>query len=131
FQSVLRSLKKHKANTKAGSSWPLDHSFVGRGRGSCITRPKIFWSKSHVAPGSHALLNEVQTFSRNVLTTCDHLTNHQTRAFNAFPWPVVQNPRSGRWSRFAEIYGGHTTMLHDPKLVDCKENPFINISYDP
>ncbi|CAL9025569.1 unnamed protein product, partial [Prunus brigantina] len=43
------------------------------------------------------------------------ITNHQTRALNAFPRPRGQNPRSGRWSRFTGIYGGQTTMLHDPK----------------
>ncbi|CAL9000508.1 unnamed protein product [Prunus brigantina] len=41
--------------------------------------------------------------------------NPLTRALNAFPRPRTQNPRSGRWPRFTEIYGGHTTMLHDPK----------------
>ncbi|CAL9016661.1 unnamed protein product, partial [Prunus brigantina] len=43
------------------------------------------------------------------------ITNHWTRALNAFPRPRMQSPRSGRWPRFAEIYGGHTTMLHNPK----------------
>ncbi|CAL8992714.1 unnamed protein product, partial [Prunus brigantina] len=33
------------------------------------------------------------------------------KAFNAFPRPEVQNPRSGRWPRFAGIHGSHTTML--------------------
>ncbi|CAL9005936.1 unnamed protein product, partial [Prunus brigantina] len=55
----------------------------------------MLWSDRHVASGSHAPFNEV------------------TRALNAFPRPRAQNPRSGQWPRFAEIYGGHTTMLHD------------------
>ncbi|CAL2230101.1 unnamed protein product [Prunus armeniaca] len=43
------------------------------------------------------------------------IINHQSRALNAFPRPRGQNPRSGRWPRFAEIYGGHTTMLLNPR----------------
>ncbi|CAL9001489.1 unnamed protein product [Prunus brigantina] len=71
---------------------------MGRGRGPCKARPKILWSKGHVASGPHASFNEVVPLT-----------------FIAFPRPEVQNPRSGRWPRFNEIYGGHTTMLHDPK----------------
>ncbi|CAL2239327.1 unnamed protein product [Prunus armeniaca] len=54
--------------------------------------------------------------TRNIQCTREgQITNHQTRALNAFPRPRGQNPRSGRWPRFAEIYGGHTTMLLKPK----------------
>ncbi|CAL2277574.1 unnamed protein product [Prunus armeniaca] len=60
------------------------------------------------------------TSQQNLLVTrsiqCTReITNHQTRALNVFPWPRGQNPRSGRWPRFTEIYGGHTTMLLNPK----------------
>ncbi|CAL2228143.1 unnamed protein product [Prunus armeniaca] len=44
------------------------------------------------------------------------IINHQSRALNAFPQPRGQNPRSGRWPRFAETYGGHTSMLLNPRL---------------
>ncbi|CAL9000369.1 unnamed protein product [Prunus brigantina] len=38
----------------------------------------------------------------------------------------AQSPRSGRWPRFAEIYGGHTVMLHDPKCrFDCPLTPAL------
>ncbi|CAL9020656.1 unnamed protein product [Prunus brigantina] len=65
-----------------------------------------------MASMSHAPFNELMplTIAANPL-----IANHQTRALIAFPQPRAQNPRSERWLRFTGIYGGHTTMLHDPK----------------
>ncbi|CAL2267121.1 unnamed protein product [Prunus armeniaca] len=44
-------------------------------------------------------------------------SDHQppVQGIKCVPRPRGQNPRSGRWPRFAEIYGGHTTMLLNPR----------------
>ncbi|CAL8175039.1 unnamed protein product [Prunus armeniaca] len=86
---------------------------------------KKLWLNHHVASGPHAPFNEVMplTSQQNPLATrgiqcireVTEITNHQTRALNAFPRPRGQNTQSGRWPRFIEIYGGHTTMLLNPK----------------
>ncbi|CAL8096274.1 unnamed protein product [Prunus armeniaca] len=76
---------------------------------------KRLWLNRHVALGPHAPFNEGQ------------IINHQSRALNAFPRLRGQNPRSGRWSRFAEIYGGHTTMLLNPR-PPCFTIPNANLT---
>ncbi|CAL2247823.1 unnamed protein product [Prunus armeniaca] len=86
---------------------------------------KKLWLNRHVASGPHAPFNEVMPLTsqqnplvtRNIQCTREvtEITNHQTRALNAFPRPRGENPQSGRRPRFAEIYGGHTTILLNPK----------------
>ncbi|CAL2255801.1 unnamed protein product [Prunus armeniaca] len=44
-------------------------------------------------------------------------SNHQPldHGIKCVPTAKGAKPTTGRWPRFTGIYGGHTTMLHDPK----------------
>ncbi|CAL9020955.1 unnamed protein product [Prunus brigantina] len=96
---VLGPCAPNRSNTQPRvgrrSFWPSKRFKVD-------ARPKILWSKSHVAPRSDTPFNEVVPLS----TTANPLGQE---AFNA------QGQKGRRWPRFVEIYGGHTTILHDPK----------------